>query len=207
MVTELRATPFPGHESELIGFIAQSADRIVIAFRGTKTGPEWLSDFRYNQVSWPYTSASGSVHSGFVSIYDSCREQILAALRTLPTTSSLLITGHSLGAALATYCALDLAVNTPHSQPILYTFGSPRAGSWLFARAHQKAVSHSMRIVVDGDIVPTQPLPVLLTTLPLPLILYSHIGQQIPLEVEGDNIKESHLLNTYLEGLNNLPEA
>ena len=38
----------------------------------------------------------------------------------------LLITGHSLGGAMANLCALDLAASDPDMKVSLYTYGSPR---------------------------------------------------------------------------------
>ncbi len=42
------------------------------------------------------------------------------------------VTGHSLGAAIATHCAIDLFTNFGIKDFTLYTFGSPRVGDDAF---------------------------------------------------------------------------
>ncbi|CAN0580278.1 unnamed protein product, partial [Ectocarpus sp. 12 AP-2014] len=77
------------------------------------------------------------VHRGFLAAYDLVKDQVRYAIgqhmRYNPRVQ-ILITGHSLGAALAVLCFLDLRVNRglgqgPNSSvsfaPI-YLFGSPR---------------------------------------------------------------------------------
>ena len=44
----------------------------------------------------------------------------------------LYIGGHSMGAAMAHMCALDLRYNADMSQVHVYTFGSPRVGNTQF---------------------------------------------------------------------------
>ena len=45
-----------------------------------------------------------------------------------------MVTGHSLGAALATFCAVDIMRTIkPKTTVYLYTFGSPRVGNQKFA--------------------------------------------------------------------------
>jgi len=55
------------------------------------------------------------VHSGFLSAYDSIKVKVLNLVDTLTADASeehpwqIFVTGHSLGGALATLCAYDLA--------------------------------------------------------------------------------------------------
>ena len=46
--------------------------------------------------------------------------------------SKISITGHSLGAAIATHCAVDLMANYNIRNFTLYTYGSPRVGDKTF---------------------------------------------------------------------------
>ena len=54
--------------------------------------------------------------AGFLSAYDSIRPQVISFVDTLLQDETepwtLYITGHSLGAALATLCAYDLSLRT-----------------------------------------------------------------------------------------------
>lgn len=69
------------------------------------------------------------------------------------------VCGHSLGGALATLLALDVAANTVYKDPSVYTFGSPRTGDSLFASTYDQVVKNSYRIANRLDIVPTLPPP------------------------------------------------
>ena len=56
--------------------------------------------------------------------------------------SKLYVIGHSMGAAMATVCVLDLKFryNLTQENTFLYTFGSPRIGNDVFATFLQKQV-------------------------------------------------------------------
>ena len=75
------------------------------------------------------------------------------------------ITGHSLGGALATIAALDIARKNKLNNPInLYTFASPRVGDNTFADKFNEFVSKdkikAFRFANSEDIVPKVPFPV-----------------------------------------------
>jgi len=95
----------------------------VVAFRGTDaTDPtDIATDADFLQTKWP---AGGSVHKGFAVAL----QQMLPALSNAlsQTSTRILYTGHSLGAALATLLA---SIRKPD---FLYTFGSPRVGDKNF---------------------------------------------------------------------------
>jgi hypothetical protein len=114
------------------GFVATASARqaprtTVLAFRGTEQKFEDLvTDFNTVQTVSPAGFPAGArIHSGFLKGYSAVRDQVarLLAAREGP----LLITGHSLGAALATLAAVD------HRPAGLVTFGSPRVGDSAFA--------------------------------------------------------------------------
>eukprot|EP00884_Botryococcus_braunii_P002039 jgi/Botrbrau1/11836/Bobra.0175s0001.1 len=83
---------------------------------------------------------------------------------------SITVTGHSLGAALATVCAYDLVaseVNRVSNDPdpekpripvTAITFEAPRAGNWAFAEAfHTTDGPRHFRIINVPDVVPKVP--------------------------------------------------
>jgi hypothetical protein len=124
----------------------------VLVFRGTdKDDPTDLTD-DFNAIPAPWPSG-GKVHSGFASAL-SClwggQTGIGAALHSLNGVR-LLITGHSLGAAMATLAA---NLHPPHA---LYTFGSPRVGDQAFV--DQMASIKNFRFVDCCDIVARIPPP------------------------------------------------
>jgi hypothetical protein len=114
------------------GFVARHPGKriTVVAFRGTEaTSPEDLFvDLLTGFVAW----GGGSVHRGFAMAYDPIRPKLADALERREPT--LLITGHSLGAALATLAAAEHRDRSPR----LVTFGSPRVGDARF------------RVMLDG---------------------------------------------------------
>ncbi|KPD04893.1 lipase, partial [Aneurinibacillus migulanus] len=101
----------PGEE--VFGFIAESQDKIIVVFRGTRTFKDNESDQDLYQVMYPYVRNAGKTHRGFTCIYQSARNELIRELNKLSTTKRLLVAGHSLGGALAVLAALDIAINTP----------------------------------------------------------------------------------------------
>ena len=73
--------------------------------------------------------------------------------------SSLTICGHSLGGAIATLVALDVAANTaaPFNNPTVYTYASPRTGDHDFAVKYHQTVTTTYRFVDTVDLVPKLP--------------------------------------------------
>jgi hypothetical protein len=71
---------------------------------------------------------------------------------------SIAVTGHSLGAALATLYVLDNALTERIQNPSLHTFASPRVGDSTFASTFNALGLTSWRIDNLPDIVPYLPL-------------------------------------------------
>lgn len=96
---------------------------------------------------WP---GGGRVHSGFKTALEEVWNVLQPEIARLQTQDvKIWLTGHSLGAALATLAADRL----PDVQG-LYTFGSPRLGDRDF-QAHFRVPAY--RVVNGDDIVPTVP--------------------------------------------------
>src|SRR5262245_52692614 len=120
--------------SDTQGFVAQSADAIIVAFRGTepKQIRDWLSDVNVFQTTWGH--GVGKVHKGFQEALQAAWGHLLKGKEILPRRllergpRTVWITGHSLGGALAELCAAQASVI--HEVPVqgLYTFGQPRVG-------------------------------------------------------------------------------
>ena len=134
---------------------------LVIGFRGSEeTGIwDWITDLRFVQQVYPYGEVKNSqvkVHNGFISAYKSVREAIHSQVKNSPH-QRVICTGHSLGGALATLCALDVQYNFPDKQVSCYTFGSPKVGNSYFKDSFNKRVPQTYRFVNSADTVPALP--------------------------------------------------
>jgi hypothetical protein len=154
-----------------IGLICQAAGvgDVVVAIRGTEGIDEWINDALFLLVACPFLAGAGHTEDGFTAMYTSLRTandpaspSVTSALTGFPfkpAISSLAICGHSLGGALATLLALDVAANTKFKEPVVYTYASPRTGDPAFASTYNQVVKNSFRIANRLDLVPKLPLP------------------------------------------------
>ena len=88
----------------------------------------------------------------------------------LSAATSVIVTGHSLGGALATLCAVDVQYNFSSKAALsVYTFGAPRVGNHGFRESFNRRVPASDRFFYGMDLVPA---------LPRPWQGYSHVNQE-----------------------------
>jgi Lipase (class 3) len=163
--------PNRGDDEVSIGLIFQAngAGDVVIAIRGTEGMLEWIHDAEFLQVACPFLAGAGHTDDGFTAMYRSLRTgvvagspTVVAALATLPfpkPVSTVTICGHSLGGALVTLLALDVAANSAFTNPTVYSYASPRTGDPAFASTYEQVVKNSFRVANRLDIVPKLPLP------------------------------------------------
>jgi len=162
--------PERGKQIVSFGYILQAPNNdLVVAIRGTEGIWEWVHDAEFLAVNCPFLAGAGKTEDGFTAIYNSLRidlattsKRVTDALAAPPfnqSTNSLTICGHSLGGALATLLALDVASNTAFKNPTVYTYASPRTGDPLFVTAYNKVATNTTRFANRVDIVPKLPLP------------------------------------------------
>ncbi|KAK7394574.1 hypothetical protein VNO78_15106 [Psophocarpus tetragonolobus] len=154
---------------------------IVVAYRGTTTCLEWLENLRATLTHVAGVTAKACsmeengamVESGFLSLYrsavsnnpsfislqDMVRKEIGRILKTYQGENlSLTITGHSLGAALATLTAYD--IKNSFLRPPLVTvisFGGPRVGNRSFRHRLEEQGTKVLRIVNSDDVITKVP--------------------------------------------------
>jgi len=169
------------------GFLAldEAAKLAVLSFRGTDADdPTDLGDdFAACPEEW---SAGGKVHTGFAkALLEIWQGELGAEAAIKPLDGySLLFTGHSLGAAMATLAA---SLRTPTS---LYTFGSPRVGDADFVAALEEKQIDSHRYVDCCDIVTRVP--------PEKLFGYLHLGKPYYIDL-GRAIKQRDPDDPYID--------
>jgi hypothetical protein len=154
-----------------IGFILREAGtgEAVIAIRGTEGILEWVQDAKFGTIKCPFLADAGETEDGFTAVYNSFAVSTQAGspsvTKSLATIfgnkppSSLTICGHSLGGALATLQALDVAANSVFKNPTVYTYASPRTGNPQFASTYNRIVPNTFRIANRIDLVPRLPIP------------------------------------------------
>lgn len=187
--------------SECFGYILEMPKKIYLVFRGTESYSDLFKDFMLWKKSFTYLPNGGKVHSGFLSIYDgtsqqqsiSLREQIFTILKKLNPEKRLIITGFSLGGAIATLCAGDIVENSPFKEPDVYTFASPRVGNQQFVDSFNQRVRESVRVVNYHDYVPCNPMQ---------WLGYRHVKGEVLLRVSTGRIDLNHrIFNAYFPGL------
>lgn len=187
-------------EWERFGFILESPEEIIIAFRGTISTTNWIADAIASQTRFPYLQQECYTHRGFTDIYTSARSQIISRLALMPSNKTLYVTGHSLGAALATLCAMDVAVNSSFA-PLLFTFGSPRVGDPAFAQAFTQYVPYSYRYANLFDIVTYAPPAVYKLPKRDKKYYYTHVHTSQPLGFQNGSVGGNHVIGSYYTAL------
>ena len=162
-----------------VGYDNQS-HRIVVSFRGTLYDVNWAINSDFSQVPYPLC-AGCLVHRGFYNAWLVLLQGILDAVEALlprvtargPTIMrTVLVTGHSMGGALAVHAALQIVKTLQVDSVRVYTFGQPRTGNAAFvshAAANIATHNHSyFRVVHAADLVPHVPPRFVLGYLHLP---------------------------------------
>lgn len=160
---------FDSKKTDTQAFLAKNDEfnYAVLAFRGTEVTKkkDVLTDAKALKVSM----IEGNIHKGFLEAYNSVKEDIEKSLKKV-LGIPLYITGHSLGAALATVATNYLEEMDIQKAPLkdqiaaCYTFGSPRVGDKQFNKEFRSAI---YRVVNTTDIV---------TVVPLLAMGYVHLG-------------------------------
>ena len=194
----LSGTTFAKGSTQMVWARHADLPIVVVAFRGTE--PNALKDIVIDATAWKtplaqegWTADWGKVHAGFMQAFRSISTKI-DPLTQKPTEVMLLeklkeieggtetectmehpclwITGHSLGAALATLFASRVLSEIERGRHYklrgLYTFGSPRVGNEAFKQKFtQLAAAHGVTIARfrnENDIVTR-----------IPKLFYAHL--------------------------------
>jgi triacylglycerol lipase len=154
-----------------------NARTILVCFRGTDSRPDWLSNAMASKT--PMHHPDWRVHTGFLRTLLVVEQPVLdfilprlqppAPCSPLP---ALLITGHSLGGAMAVLFAMRHFFKAAQ----IITFGCPRVGNEAFCRLFNYQYPSSLRFVNNNDTVPR---------LPLKSMGYSHVWAQYWFDAQG----------------------
>jgi hypothetical protein len=124
---------------------------LTVAFCGS----ERIGDWCHNLMIWTIAQkdVTGRVHAGFLTRWNAIASKLIGAIARLHAPR-ILITGHSLGGAVATLAAPDIARAFPRTPVTLITFGAPQTAD---ARFHEGLppvnLTCSIRCVHADDVV------------------------------------------------------
>jgi hypothetical protein len=125
-----------------------------IAFRGTADIRNWLTDLDFEKVP---VGKPVRVHRGFQRATDAILPLIRSRLGHPADCRPLIITGHSLGGALAKLAAYELQ-QAGYSISFVYTFASPRVGNASWRDVYNRMLGFkTFRVAAVGDLVPLVP--------------------------------------------------
>lgn len=126
-----------------------------ITFRGTNNIQDALSDVK---VALHEFSGKAKIHRGFYDQFMAIEPQITTELKKeVANIEEIQLSGHSLGAGLATVAAVYYAYFHKFMTSCI-TVGSPRVGNQEFINMFLHNVQRHLRIVCSQDPVPNFPL-------------------------------------------------
>ncbi|NJL91948.1 MAG: lipase family protein [Coleofasciculaceae cyanobacterium SM2_1_6] len=183
------------------GFVLSSPAAHIMIFRGTQRTNEWLLNLAALQATAQDIDTPqflGRAHRGFVNIYADLVRQTREIAQNLDPRKPCYISGHSLGAAIATLAAVDIAITVPALSPQLrlYTYAGPRVGNADFANGHSRLIPNHYRIINLADLVPIVPSTMLLEN-----ITYVHCGQEWSFLAQNGDLLPNHVVSTYSEAI------
>ncbi|CAN0420456.1 unnamed protein product [Ascophyllum nodosum] len=172
-------------------YLVANDDVIIVVFRGTLESADWATNLkivtRDVPVAWGL-SINCNVHEGFDdgvnTVWVGCgmRDMIKSLYNEKGKKRKLFITGHSLGAALATVTAAHLAFEQNINITAIYTYGSPKIFNGPLAEEFDAKINYGIplkdkcfRCRNNNDIVPSIP--------PYP---YNHVGTEIYIDRFGN---------------------
>ena len=211
----------PDNVRRFFGLLAQSdadADEFVLAFRGTRSAADYLTNGLFGLSRFPAGGPrSGRVHRGWRNLYSSARvagapeahsgrpsfaRELNAAIAKAQARArgdgkadaeavKLTVAAHSLGSAIATLFVVENASLEGSVRPAsVCTLASPMVGDAAFVAGFDGLRLNSWRVVIDKDTVPR---------LPGRRWGYRHVGREAVLASRtAASPRRMHDIGTYL---------
>lgn len=171
--SEINAVVHKDGEEAIVGF-DKKYNSIFVGFKGSTNIINWLNNIRIVKTN-PYDQyPEAAVEKGFYNMYrklDSLIYPRIIDLSIRHNNSNIMVTGHSLGAALATLFTFDIMYDNVYEDfniHSLITFGSPRVGNKQFSDLIKNITS--FRVTHYYDMV---------AHIPFEFLDYLHISQEI----------------------------
>ncbi|KAL2266407.1 hypothetical protein VTJ83DRAFT_5759 [Remersonia thermophila] len=172
---------FGGDMLDTRGFVGvDHVDKIVVlSYRGTTSVRNWIADLSFFQMPCDLTKGC-LVHSGFYASWLEVKKASLDAVnqaKAANPTYKVIVTGYSLGAAVATL-AVGYVRKAGHAAD-LYTYASPRVGNLALVDFITNQPGGEYRLTHKDDPVPRLP----------PIIFnYRHTSPEYWLNEDDDGV-------------------
>lgn len=168
-----------------------------VVLRGSKTIADFCIDAEADLVAYtaPTTPAPPpgiKVEQGWYKVYNGLFDPLLDQLKTVQQGEKLIVTGHSLGSAVATLLVPDLVASYWPVQH--YNLGSPMVGNDAFRTYYESLgmagtsrgfVQETFRLVNTADLVPKFPKPRLGRE-------YVHVGTEVSFNANYGDEEKAH---------------
>jgi len=176
-------------KSDTQGFVATKGKTIYVVWRGSESKKDFQNDASIDKV--PFINEGEKVHIGFKSAWESVLEDtynaIDNALENLQEeATNIVVTGHSLGGAIATLYAYSIKKHYPNYNVSSTTIGSPRVGNKIFKENYDNSSIDTLRIVHNNDLVTHTPY-----------IKFYHVNYQLRLDNNGNELKRDKSLKSF----------
>lgn len=148
-------------KSDLQGYVGilKSTKTIYVVFRGSSSKLNWMADFEVTKRQYDtYPECKCKVHHGFYDATENLKDYVIKSVREIKEKtgySSVIVTGHSLGAAIAQLIGMELSAIDIKNQ--IYNFGQPRVGDDKYALFVNVISEELVRFTHNKDMVPHIP--------------------------------------------------
>lgn len=150
----LRAlSPGVGIRTNVLAIVGRRGSEVLVAFRGTKTQVEWILNGQAEHAFKWLPEGEGRTAAGFSHIFSAAWPALQVYLASVDTPEKpitrILVTGYSLGGAVAGLMAYGIALSYPEKVEAVL-FGSPRIGDAAFAASWARKVNgRSIEFTLD----------------------------------------------------------
>lgn len=148
------------------GYFADYEDFFMICFQGTSGLEDWINNLKFFKQKATFSPLAQGIeaHGGFLKQYEVVKDLIHSKIQG---KTKILVTGHSLGAAITTLCAYDLCQTTSGIDITCVALASPRVFNIRGSKDFDRIVTDSYRFTFRNDIV---------CNVPPPIFFFNHCG-------------------------------
>lgn len=136
-------------------FMGMCGKACLVVFRGYDRFHLVIEDISTIALPFDVVNSGARVNGVFLNAYKEFRDDMMAYVEK-HDPAIVYAVGHSMGGAMATLAAIDLAVNAKVSARC-YTFGSPKVGDAWFRKIYLEKVETTERYVTPLDPIPLYP--------------------------------------------------